>query len=73
MAEYRVNLIYQLNSDMCDSKAEEIVGRKCSDSGAGFGERDMAWNYQTRKDAVAAWERLVKQTHCDCSIERFYG
>lgn len=48
--------------DMDTSKVEKIVGKPPSDSGAGFGQRDVGWTYNANEEpqARAAQLRLTE-------------
>lgn len=41
-----------------DKSLDKLVGRKHSNAGAGFGERDLAWLFRTGPSALKAFQRL---------------
>ena len=49
---------------MCD-KIEEAVGKSTSSSGAGFGMRDLEWEFRTNKTRENAIERIQKSDTID--------
>lgn len=62
MSKYwRVDTSWPLQSadDLDTDKVEKIVGRDCSDAGAGFGMRDVGFVFTDKAEAGAALKKLL--------------
>lgn len=61
MKEYIVEVIIRTSSYMEDSRLIERKLKRSSDgSGAGFGERDLTWNFKTKRGAENFQEKALK-------------
>lgn len=66
MKYYRLEVSYALGTLRTDSmvtedaKIEKIVGLPRSDSGAGFGMRDIGWVFELKTPAEVSRDKLVK-------------
>ena len=71
---FRIEVSFPLSDDMLagDEKVEKIAGMKRSDSGAGFGMRDVAFVVETQPEAGALIKRLLDGGYIDiaCSTHR---
>lgn len=45
--------------NMLDSDIEKTVGKECCGSGMGFGKRDIAFTFRSKKDAEAARKKIL--------------
>jgi hypothetical protein len=54
---YDADLYFKSN---LDSQIEKVVGKECSGSGMGLGERDIGFTFRSRKDAEEAEKKLKK-------------
>lgn len=54
--DYELNIIFPLNSkwEETNSTIIKTIGRHSSSSGAGFGERDMQFEYKSKHNAEKA-------------------
>ena len=43
-----------------DDKLDAVVGTHNGSSGVGFVERDLAWHFKSRKDAISAFKKLTR-------------
>lgn len=55
---YRLDISYNLFTGDDDSVLIAAVGKDTCDSGAGFGQRDLGWEFQKLEDATAAKQRV---------------
>ena len=58
-----------------DVKLERAIKKMCAGSGAGFGERDLDWHFQTGRAAQAAAARIkrLKLPGIKCRVYRQVG
>lgn len=57
---FRLECWWPVANGLGTEKVAKIVGREPSDSGAGFGQRDVGWHFKAdeEKEARAAYQRL---------------
>ena len=74
MSSIRFQVIYDFGPDRsiaystnADRLLEEAVGSECSDSGSGFGKRDMGW-YLDDEDTEAIKEKIMKLQLPGCEV-----
>ena len=71
---YKLYVVYDLNEHdfgSLDKKIREAVGKYSDGSGAGFGERDIDWSFDTEKEMTAALARVIglRLKHCQASTD----
>lgn len=71
---YHLNVSYPLPANSKeiekeDAKIEKIVGRESSDSGAGFGQRDIGWVFEFKTAADVTAEKLRAERYDVTVIE----
>ena len=57
IGRYRVEVSYPLGEDL-DAIARKIAGKKDWASGAGFGQRDLSFDFGTKGKALAVFENI---------------
>ncbi len=57
--EFRLEVVYEGYDPGFDTKIEKIVKREFHSSGCGFGQRDMAFDFKTKRGLDNAMKRLA--------------
>jgi hypothetical protein len=71
---YRLEVAFPLNPKTMKEdteKVENIVGRPCSDAGAGFGARDVGWVFQLYVPTKVCADKLRAAGYTDVSITKY--
>ena len=65
---------YTADFEKKDAKLEKIVGRPSNGSGAGFGQRDLCWYFDSEDEAEKIYNKLKKVRWLDeCSLNKLPG
>jgi hypothetical protein len=68
---YTLNVSFALDEDFVEksNRVMEIVGKHSGSSGAGFGERDMQFYFDTREECEIAKNKFLTLEEFDVQIE----
>lgn len=69
---FRLECWWPITDGLGTEKVTKIVGREPSDSGAGFGQRDVGWHFHAdeENECNAAFRRL-KDAGYECAVSDY--